>query len=178
LKLETLFVRVTQTEIMERLQEYYDDGDSVSTIPLNGALDDRDLLDEAFEDSLSYEEDNIPFVEQFQNSHLYFDDNGNEISREEFMEQERETQEWVFQTSPLPETFVIRHPRVLLNFLRFIDSLNEINNGDETFMMNAIPYETLARMLSHKSITNPAPEFSAETDELIERLMEHANLSG
>jgi hypothetical protein len=166
---------------MERLQEYYDDGDSVSTIPLNEALEHRDLLDEAIEnreDSLSYEGDNISFVERFQNSHLYFDDDGNEISREEFMEQERQTQQWVFETSPLPERFVIRHPRVLLNFLRFIDSLNEINTGDETFMMDAIPYETLARMLSHKSITNPAPEFSAETDELIERLMEHANLSG
>ena len=166
---------------MEHFHAYDDDGDSVSTIALNEAIEHRDILNEGFEDredSLSFEGDRMPFIQPLQNTHLYFDDNGNEISRQEFLDQERQSQEWVFETSPLPEIFVIRHPRVLLNFLRFIDSLNEINTGDETFMMDAIPYETLTRMLSHKSITNPPAEFQGEVDELIERIMDHANLSG
>jgi hypothetical protein len=33
-------------------------------------------------------------------------------------------------------------------------------------------------MLSHNSIATPAPEFQGEVDELIERLVQHANLSG
>ena len=161
---------------MEHLLNY-DDGESVSTITLNEAVEHGDPLNEGFEteeDSLSYEGGDIPL----QNTHLYFDDNGQEISRQQFLAQEREAEQWVFQTSQLPDRFVLRHPRVLLNFLRFVDSLNEINNGDETYMMDAIPYETLARMLSHSSIATPPPEFQGEVDELIERLVQHANLSG
>lgn len=156
---------------MEHLLDY--DAESVSTIPLN------EPVEYAEEDSLSYEGNDDPFLEPFQqNTHLYFDDDGREISRQQFLAQEREADQWVFQTSQLPDRFVLRHPRVLLNFLRFVDSLNEINNGDETYMMDAIPYETLARMLSHSSIATPPPEFQGEVDELIERLVQHANLSG
>jgi len=167
--MQTLFIPAIPTETMEHLREY--DAESVSTIPLNEPV-------EYAEDSLSYEGE-VPDLEPFQqNTHLYFDDDGNEISRQAFLAQERDAGQWVFQTSQLPDRFVLRHPRVLLNFLRFVDSLNEINNGNETFMMDAIPYETLARMLSHSSIATPAPEFQGEVDELIERLVQHANLSG
>ena len=149
---------------MERILDY--DNESISTIPLNEAIEHPE--------DLSYEgEDPMP-----QNTHLYFDDNGNEISRQEFLEQERQSQEWAFQTSQMPDKFVIRHPRVLLIFLRFIDSLNEINTGDDTYMMDAIPYDVMARMISHRAITDPPEEFRAEATELIDRLIIHANLSG
>lgn len=168
--MQTLFIPVIPTETMEHLREY--DAESVSTIPLN------EPVEYVEEDSLSYEGDVADLGPFQQNTHLYFDDDGNEISRQAFLTQERDAGQWVFQTSQLPDRFVLRHPRVLLNFLRFVDSLNEINNGDETFMMDAIPYETLARMLSHNSIANPPVEFQGEVDELIERLVQHANLSG
>jgi hypothetical protein len=147
---------------MDRILDY--DNESISTIPLNEAI-------EYHEDSLSYEEDPVP-----QNTHLYFDDDGQEITREEFLEQERQ-QEWAFQTSEMPDRFVIRHPRVLLHFLRFIDSLNEINTGDETYLMRAIPCSVVSRMLTHRAITDPPVEFMAEANELIERLANHADLS-
>jgi len=140
----------------------FKDEDSVSTIPIKD------------EDSLSYEGDPpLPY-----NTHLYFDDNGQEMSREDYLEQERESEEWVFHTSQLPERFVIRHPRVLLNFLRFIDSLNEINNGNETFMMDAIPHELMGRILSHSSIVSPPTEFKDDAYELVDRVMRHIDLSG
>lgn len=147
------------------------DYDSISTIPIR---DDVSSISFREEDSLSYEgEPRLPV-----NRHLYFDDAGREITRDEFLEQERESQEWVFMTTQLPERFVIRHPRVLLNFLRFIDSLNETNNGDETFMMDAIPNETLGRILSHSSIVDPTLDFKNDAHELVGRVMEHADLSG
>jgi len=170
LKHGNLFIPAIPTEIMEHLHEY--DAESVSTIPLN------EPTEYVEEDTLSYEGDVAGLGPFQQNTHLYFDDGGNEISRQEFLAQERDEGQWVFQTSQLPERFVLRHPRVLLNFLRFVDSLNEINNGNETFMMDAIPYETLARMLSHNSITNPPAEFQEDVEELIDRLVDHANLSG
>lgn len=60
----------------------------------------------------------------------------------------------------------MRHPRVVLNFLRFVNTYNELAPaGEEIHLppMNAVAAESI---LDHVSITNPAPEFAAEVAEL------------
>lgn len=69
----------------------------------------------------------------------------------------------------------MRHPRVLLNLLRFVDTYNELAPPGEEIHMPLMPQERAEEVLSHESIVNPAPEFAAEVAELralIERYSE------
>ena len=125
------------------------------------------------DETLSYEGDDLPLTEGNQ---LFFREDGREMSREEFIEEE--DTDWMFRTTRMPEFFVLRHPRVLLNFLRFIDSLNEINQGNETFRMEPLSQATVSQMMAHGSILNPPEEFREDVEELVSRIFSHANLSG
>lgn len=105
------------------------------------------------------------------NTHLYFDEDGNVISREEFLENQEE--HWAFKTPTIKSRVIMRHPRVLLNFLRFIDSCNEEASDGEEIIIKKIPYHMTEKMLNHSSIINPAQEFINDVNELKARLYNH-----
>jgi len=107
--------------------------------------------------------------------HLFFDENGNEITRQQFLQQQ-EDKGWGFY---LPDIScgIARHPRVLLNFLRYVDSHNEVATADDLIFLNPIPSHIYESMLKHSSIQNPTLEFEADVNELIERLGSHLDCS-
>jgi hypothetical protein len=117
------------------------------------------------EDSMSYEPDDLE--RKPVNRHLYFSDAGDEITREEYLRQE----EWSFTLSSSLK-MVARHPRVLISYFRFIDSLNEVANEDEKIYLNPISASDVLRVLSHPSIQDAIPEFADEILYLIQRLNE------
>jgi hypothetical protein len=87
--------------------------------------------------------------------HLFFDEDGNAM--------------WAFSTK-VKQEFVFRHPRVLLDYLRFIDSYNETATTSEFYTVPRISPRVARHLLSHSSITNPAPEFADTVWELKQRL--------
>lgn len=122
-----------------------------------------------------------------QNTHLYFDDDGNEISREQFLEnmiqeeapqrQQEDDEAFAIRTPLISHRFTMRHPRVVLDFLRFLDTYNEVAAPDEVFMIQAIPKEVQDSILNHHSLLHTPPEFEKEVNELKARLARHADLS-
>ena len=130
-----------------------------------------------------------PTIQIPQNTHLYFDEDGNEISREQFLEnmvqeeaqlkqgKQEETNAFAIMLPTINHRFTLRHPRVLLNFLRFLDSYNEVAAPDEVFMIQAIPKEVQDSILNHISLRRTPPEFEREVNELKARLARHADLS-
>lgn len=162
----------------------------------NIVLDDRATIGSP----MDVEEDNIQFnrppeIQIPQNHHMYFGDDGEEISRDQFLEnmaqeeynerqellrrqQEQEDQdEFYLETPMMNHKFVMKHPRVLLDFLRFIDSYNEVAEPGDLLMMRAIPNEVIRYILSHRSIRETPPEFRDQVNELKWRLSRHADLS-
>ena len=87
--------------------------------------------------------------------HLFFDEDGNTT--------------WAF-TTKVKHDFVFRHPRVLLDYLRFIDSYNETASASEFYTMPHLSRRVARQMLSHPSISEPAPEFADTVWELKQRL--------
>jgi len=84
--------------------------------------------------------------------------------------------DWI-KTPLVNQRFVLKHPRVLLSFLRFIDEFNELADPDEVLMLPAIPQRIVQGVLSHSSLVNPPAEFLDEVRELRLRLEAHADLS-
>jgi hypothetical protein len=69
----------------------------------------------------------------------------------------------------------MRHPRVLLNLLRFVETYNELAPPGEDIHLPLIPQERADFILSHVSVVNPVPEFAdqvAELRSLVERYTE------
>ena len=60
----------------------------------------------------------------------------------------------------------MRHPRVVLNLLRFVNTYNELAPEGEEIHLPIMDDETVDMILSHESVVNPAPEFAAEVGEL------------
>lgn len=60
----------------------------------------------------------------------------------------------------------MRHPRVVLNFLRFIYTYNEIAPDGEEIHLPPLYQSNIDYILSHPSIVNPAPEFASQIAEL------------
>ena len=85
-------------------------------------------------------------------------------------------EEMAVKTPTIHKAFVLKHPRVVLAYLRFIDLYNEQAEGDEIFMMPAIPKAIVERILRHSSCTSPDPDFK-DVNELKERLERHMDLS-
>lgn len=107
--------------------------------------------------------------------HLFFDENGGEISRDAFLTMQ-ENEDWGFM-APTITRGTFRHPRVLLNFLRYIDSHNEVANTDEYIFLKPIPPHVYENMIKHSSIQNPAVGFEADVNELLQRLENYRDLS-
>jgi type II secretory pathway pseudopilin PulG len=176
---------------------------------------------EAGYESREYDETDLQFyrpppIEIPQNTHLYFDDDGEEICREQYLmkmdleqqqqqqeeeqeqqqeeeqeqqqEEEQEQQQeqppqeeeeaFSIRTPLISHKFTMRHPRVILDFLRFIDTYNEVAEADEIFMLPAIPKKVYDCILTHVSFTHTTPpEFESEVNELKLRLERHMDLS-
>jgi hypothetical protein len=160
------------------------DTESVSTSPIMGwTYEAREY------DATDFQFYRPPPIEIPQNTHLYFDDDGEEISREQFLmkedskkrqqskEEDEDDHEFGIRTPKISHKFTMRHPRVLLNFLRFIDTYNEVAEADELFMLPAIPKKVYDSILTHVSLTNTAPEFEKDVKELKLRLERHMDLS-
>jgi hypothetical protein len=62
----------------------------------------------------------------------------------------------------------MRHPRVVLNLLRFVSTYNELAPEGEEIHLPIMDAEAVAMILNHESVVNPAPEFAAEVAELRE----------
>ncbi len=60
----------------------------------------------------------------------------------------------------------MRHPRVLLNFLRFVDTYNELAPEGEEIHLPYMDQWAVSTVLSHISVTDPVPEFASEIAEL------------
>lgn len=146
-------------------------------------VDDRSTV--TYEDAIRMEE---PV-----NTHLYFDEDGNEISHDEFLllnaaapeesraeayEEDENDEEppWI-RTPHINQRFILKHPRVTLAFLRFLDLYNELADPEEVFMVKAIPQAVINRICEHSSVTNVCPEFQQDVEELKHRLNRHADLS-
>jgi hypothetical protein len=88
----------------------------------------------------------------------------------------QENEDWAF-LAPSITRGTFRHPRVLLNFLRYIDSHNEVAAPDELIFLKPIPKHVLENMLKHSSIQNPSIGFAPDVTELLERIENHCDLS-
>jgi hypothetical protein len=84
--------------------------------------------------------------------------------------------DWI-KTPLVNRRFVLKHPRVLLSFLRFIDEFNELADPDEVLMLPAIPQRIVQGVLNHSSVANPPAEFAEVVNELRIRMEAHADLS-
>jgi hypothetical protein len=60
----------------------------------------------------------------------------------------------------------MRHPRVVLNFLRFVSTYNELAPEGEDIHLPIMDDGTVEDILNHESVRNPVPEFAAEVAEL------------
>ena len=135
-------------------------------------------------------------VELVLNTHLYFDEDGNECSYEEHLYRQSEREEaseagpvevdatdteeeeppWI-RTPRINQKFLLKHPRVILAFLRFVDLYNELADPEEILMLKAIPQRVVKTITQHPSVLNTPPEFQEDVHELIWRLDRHADLS-
>lgn len=79
-----------------------------------------------------------------------------------------EPQDWNISVycSDLALRLDMRHPRVVLNFLRFVDSYNELAPFGEEIHLPYIDAEGRDLIFSHVSLVNPPAEFAREVAEL------------
>jgi hypothetical protein len=68
--------------------------------------------------------------------------------------------------SDLALSLDMRHPRVVLNLLRFVNTYNELAPEGEKIHLPPIPPSAADIILSHISVTHPVPEFASEVAEL------------
>lgn len=143
--------------IVNALREAYledmspDSSDNEGELPINRS-----------DSSMSYETDEPV------NRHVYFDEDGEEISRDD----------WLSARWALPlrgTTAVFRHPRAVLQYLRFVDALNEA--AGESEQLNILfSAEDAQYILEHPSVVRPPHDFWGEINELKFRLREHLYL--
>jgi hypothetical protein len=115
------------------------------------------------------------------NKHMYFNDDGDEISHEEFLrnQQQEKQQEpcWAIKTPRINFRFTIADPLVLLQFLRFIDYYNENALADEVYMLKPMSYTQYKNLMDSDFMKNTPSEFEEEAYELRDRLGNHLDLS-
>jgi hypothetical protein len=118
------------------------------------------------------------------NKHMYFNDDGDEISHEEFLrnheqQQQEQHQEpcWAIKTPRINFRFTIADPLVLLQFLRFIDYYNENALPDEVYMLKPMSYTQYKNLMDSDFMKNTPREFEEEAYELRDRLGNHLDLS-
>lgn len=154
----------TPTDDDEDDTNYYDDISDVSSVTLVAEEDDLpQIVREVIE----------PFLEPValppQNTHLYFDDDGNTISKEQYdmnikqQENEERAKNWAFRVNNI--TF--RHPRALLAYFRMVDLVNEVAEDDEKIRIPSISEPMRLSLLNHPSFTDTPAEFTNDVLELM-----------
>jgi hypothetical protein len=68
----------------------------------------------------------------------------------------------------------MRHPRVILNLLRFVNTYNELAPYGEQIHVPRMPRSAVDQILGHISVANPVPEFASEVAELRALVNENA----
>lgn len=118
------------------------------------------------------------------NKHMYFNDDGDEISHEEFLRNQQQQQQdqyhepcWAMKTPRINFRFTIADPLVLLQFLRFIDYYNENALPDQVYMLKPMPYAMYKNLMDSDFMKNTPTEFENEAYELRDRLGNHLDLS-
>lgn len=99
------------------------------------------------------------------NDFLYFAE-ANSGSEED---EEDENELWI-ETPRINRTFLLKDPRVMLAFLRFVETFNEFADLDDIIVLRAIPRQIISNIEKVPLVQNPPPEFQAEAAELLERL--------
>jgi hypothetical protein len=61
----------------------------------------------------------------------------------------------------------MRHPRVILNLLRFVSTYNELAPEGEEIHLPPMSNRSLDFIRNHESVREPVPEFQSEVDELL-----------
>jgi hypothetical protein len=83
-------------------------------------------------------------------------------------EEEEHQQGWCSQVRcpDLALRLDMRHPRVVLNLLRFVKTYNELAPEGEEIHFPLLDGTAAAYILNHESVAYPAPEFAADVAEL------------
>lgn len=126
------------------------------------------------------------------NQHIYFNEEGNEISREEFLaneaaaaeafddeeEEDQAVNDFIWLKTPwIRQRFVLKDPETLLAFLRFMDLFNKTADSEDILMIQAIPQNLINQIRAHPMICFPSADFADHVDELLNRLESHGDLS-
>lgn len=98
------------------------------------------------------------------------------VEQEQAQEEEEDEFEWI-KTPLINQRFILKHPRVLLSFLRFIDEYNELADPEDVLLLPAIPQRIVQGVLLHPSFVNTPPEFLETIREFRHRLERHMDLS-
>lgn len=81
---------------------------------------------------------------------------------------EDEEDEWIIQAK-VPDLALrldMRHPRVLLSFLRFVETYNELAPEGEEIHIPRFSAQNIEYVRSHEGVRNVPPEFESEVAEL------------
>jgi hypothetical protein len=110
------------------------------------------------------------------NRHLFFDENGDETTREDYLtslepssepsvggEWERE---WGVSLPHISQPMIARHPRVLLSFFRFIKDLNEVALDHEKVKLPKMSLTDFQSVMKYIEKHAPPPEFTHEITDL------------
>ena len=130
-----------------------------------GCADPRELFSRWESDENEYEYPDVShllprslFSEPISTSHhMFFDDEGNQITQAEFRQQQQQQQEepWSVNLPSLEGQLVARHPKVLLAFFEFVEANNEFAQGDEHIMFPAIDSELVEYIETHPFFNQP-----------------------
>lgn len=91
--------------------------------------------------------------------HMFFDEDGNQITQSEYLsQQQKEKEAWSVNLPSLEGQLVARHPKVLLAFFEFVEANNEFAQGDEHIMFPAIDSELVEYIETHPFFNEPKYE--------------------
>ena len=91
-----------------------------------------------------------------------------------YVHQTTDPSSWRLILPTIDQVLIAQHPRVVLAYLRFIDSYNEVASSLHKIRALKIPADTVQSVLDHPSVATPAAEFIPEIRELKLRLKAHS----
>lgn len=91
-----------------------------------------------------------------------------------YVHQTTDPSSWRLILPTIDQVLIAQHPRVVLAYLRFIDSYNEVSSSLHKIRAIKIPIDTVQSVLDHPSVATPAAEFIPEIRELKLRLKAHS----
>jgi hypothetical protein len=135
---------------------------SMNTTPSSEGMAPRSVVMSPFALSLSRQsslQDQVTGIRE--NTHLFFDDDGNEISKEEHMANNFNL---MIRLTPTGALTSFRHPRVLLFYLRYVGAANELES--DTVSWPLLTPADRAAIQTYIECFPPPPEFQEDVNEL------------